>query len=181
MIRPNLLALLTLLATGPLSLACSPSLCAPVKKIIKADVVVAAVAAVAYVPTYGATYNASQADEVNGEILRQLLEVMRRIEAKLDQQAQRPPVTVPSQAVDAGKLMAARCAGCHQANVAKSKGGELVLIEDTGKLPAFSVPEQRLVKRVIDTGAMPPKTAGPPLTAGERAALLEFMFPKPKE
>lgn len=160
------------------SWACAPSICRPVKAVAVAPVV--AVQAVALVPTYGATYQNSQADEVNGELLRQLLSVLQRIEAKLDQQAQRPPVTVP-QSLDAGKLMGARCAGCHQANVAKSKGGEMVLVEDSGKLPPFSVAEQRLIRRVVESGAMPPKASGPALTPGERAALLEFMFPKPKE
>lgn len=169
----------TLLAA--VSEACSPSLCRPVKIVKAAPVADVFLAPAPVYPAYGSGPSQNQADEVNSELLRQLLEVMRRIEAKLDQQASRPPVTVPPANIDAGKLMGARCATCHTAAVAKSKGGELVLVEDSGKLPPFSVGEQRIIKRAVESGTMPPKASGPALSAAERQSLLDFMFPKPKE
>lgn len=177
--KPNLIALLTLLSTGPLAVACAPSFCRPVA--IKANVVAAVVpvAAVAYVPAYGATFQSNQADEVNGELLRQLVEQNRQIIALLQAlaaaKASPPAVATPVAAESGEILFASRCARCHKAAVAASKGGGIVLQEDAGKMAPLSILEQRTADKAIDSGAMPP---GGKLDAGQKATLKAFLKPK---
>lgn len=174
------IALLSLSAT-PL-LACAPHLCAPVAA--KKAVFVADRPVQLAVVAYGATYAPNTAAEITNEKFDQLLEYLKRFELRLAAlEKQPPPATAPVPSVPAapdGKLIfEARCATCHKAAVAASKGRKKVLQEDDGKLPAFSLIERKSIPRTIHAGDMPP--GGAPLSAAEKTALIEFMFPKKKE
>lgn len=173
MIRPNAIALLTLLSMGPLALACSPSLLRV--KAVAAPVVAVAPVAVTF-PTYGASVAPQQA-VASDDVLRQILEELRAIRAALG--------NAPVQAgpLDAAKLVSGErgCVKCHQAKFADKLGGGFVMAEDDGKVPPFSVNERAKITRRVQAGTMPPAKSGVQLSAAEKSAVIEFFVPKPKE
>lgn len=121
-----------------------------VKQVVAVQHVAAVAAYVApvYVPAYSASYNSEAAGIIDE--LRKLREELR--------QANRGE---PAQAADFKTLMVQRCASCHADKKAQSLGGGLVLVEDDGSLPPYSLAEKRRIVELVSKGQMPPKTQLP--------------------
>lgn len=187
MIRPNLLALLTLLSIGTAE-ACKPSLlCAPSAVVVKHN----AQYVTANVFAYGGGFAPpqQQAQQTDPEVLKvlaaqtkaiqELTEMVRLLAA--NQLAARPK---PPEAT--GKELfenKGKCVDCHRAENAKEKGVGFVLAELGNNLPkvGFGDGEQRLIRRELRTHRMPPKEVGVVLTDAEIAKIEEYLFPKKEE
>jgi hypothetical protein len=143
-------------------------------------------AAVAIVPSYGASYGnpyqrQQQADDLTNELLRQLIDEIRALRAEVKGSNQQ--AAAGSTTIDANKLFVSErgCIKCHEVDKAEKLGGGVVLLEKGDKLPPFSITEKNVITRKVNSGAMPPPKSGIVLSAAEKAALLAWLFPKPEE
>lgn len=116
-------------------------------------------------PAYGgysaASYQGGQ--QLNDDIVRKLVEVLERIEGKLDE---------PAGGHTAQSVMATSCAKCHQEG-ANPKGG-FVLFQADGSPAELSLGDKRLIRRAVTT--TDPKQRMPPdrqLSQPAAAALLQ--------
>lgn len=107
----------------------------------------------------------------DNELLRQLLDEVRQLRQEVAQ-LRGLDVTAPK---NFPGLVVARCAACHKADVAKAKGGDLVLLELDGTLPPFSIDQAAAIVSQVRTGAMPPKG---PLSRDEQQLVFDALFRK---
>ena len=155
MIR-KLIALAALL----LAAAGASASCPPVRKVI-----VPAVVSPIIIPTYSASYTASQ-DGTLRDILAELRAIRQELRSSKGE-------AVSFQARGAGK-----CANCHQERNAGAAGGGFVLLENDGRLPPMSLPEKRRIVDLVSKGAMPPPKSGVALTDAEKTITKEYLSKK---
>lgn len=195
MIRPNLIALLTLLATGPLAAACSPSFCRPLA-VKKVDVLAPAAVLVATVPLYGSGYappQQAQQPTTDPEVLKVLQaqtqairELTETVRLLMQLQGKQPAVPPPAAVELSGKELfekKGKCVNCHRFDNADAKGRGFVLAELGNNLPkaGFGPNEERIISRQLDLHKMPPAATGVTLTDAEIARIKGYLFPKKED
>jgi len=125
------------------------------------------------IPTYSVSYSQSQAVQAQqGDEYGSIVEELKNIRAELTALRGGQPGN-GSTSLTMATVVANRCVKCHAASVA-TKAGRIVLQEDDGKSPPFSVQEKKLIKMALTTGFMPPK-GEKPLTDAERKAVLDVI------
>ena len=103
------------------------------------------------VPLYGATY--SPTSGTDAEVMLQILAELKAIRSELQALKAGNPATAKAVPFDTLKR---NCGACHNSKTAGDKGGELVLIDEQGKLGLLSRADRREILSRVSKGTMPP-------------------------
>ena len=134
------------------------------------------------VPAYGAGYGGGADSAVVA-----LKDQLDRIEAKLDKltrlaeadtaAAAEGVTTKPGTVPPALTSAAQKCAQCHHADVAETKGNGFALFDPDGKFAKIAERDRRRLVSYVKSGKMPPQPLR--LTDAERGAILDVFDPPP--
>jgi mono/diheme cytochrome c family protein len=115
------------------------------------------------IPIYGSSYQNSQAapSAMTEELLKLIVEELKglREEVQLLREGNHQPALggAPSVlAVNPKLIVTKNCGGCHNANDAAKKGGDLILLEKNGSLIQLSSSVKNAVFERVGNGTMPP-------------------------
>ena len=133
------------------------------------------------VPTFAYSYAPAQSyaqqqvqAETSGDCCAQLVAELAKLRGEVAALRGIPTAEKGNQPAN---LLESKCAKCHSSPAPK---GEFAMFGVDGKRLPLSIEYQRRVTRRVQSGAMPPKEGGGPLTEAEKVTIFETLKEVPK-